>query len=240
MNEELIPCYNPQTKRFDPDYESNNNTHFAFEKKFILSLKDNICEDVPKKVNEFFKEHYTEKEGIQLMRVSFLGFNDETDKRQYNYHYQDNSQLKIEQDRLDNDFKNGSKLAKQFWYKLSHSNVGIQHQVPTGFIDIKSVNDDEVDSFDIQNYVCFLDKYYCYNVCLANVFHYLGKKTAAIIFRKNISVDPCKNFENLSEKEKVNLTNDRYILSCYMLDRMVKGVRTFKIKENNFNIFEHQ
>ena len=75
-------------------------------------MKDNICEDVPKKVNELFKEHYTEKEGIQLMRVSFLGFNDEIDKRQYIYHYQDNKKLRIEQNRLDNDFKNGSRLAK--------------------------------------------------------------------------------------------------------------------------------
>ena len=113
--------------------------------------------------------------------------------------------------------------------------------VPTGCIDVKISSIKDANVFDMKNYVYYPDNAYCCNLCLANVFHYIKKKTAANLFKKTIGVDPCDVFVGeLNDKEKNKLTNDRFQLSRYMLQIKVKGVSLRKIKEDSFDIFEHQ
>ena len=124
----------------------------------------------------------------------------------YTYHYIDSTQRRVDEARLKKDFNNDdNQLLKKFFDTLiKETSIG-KKIIPTGCIDVKMSSIKDANVFDMKNYVYYPDNAYCCNLCLANVFHHVEKKTAANLFKKSIGIDPCDVFVgDLNEKEKTN------------------------------------
>ena len=91
---------------------------------------------------------------------------------------------------LKKDFNNdNNQILKIFFDTLiKETSVGKKISVPTGCIDVKMSSIKDANVFDMKNYVYYPDNAYCCNLCLANVFHHVKKKTAANLFKKPLEL----------------------------------------------------
>ena len=127
INENLIPGYDPETKKYDPTDNPPTDEVYPFTVDFIKALEDNNSKCVPETAITAFRNNYREMMGIQVHQVECHGKNNTTGKKIYTYHYIDSTQRRVDEARLKKDFNNDdNELLKKFFdgrQTSEHSNV---------------------------------------------------------------------------------------------------------------------